>query len=58
MSKVVDSPKAAAQDDQPGNYDELYETLSQFDVDGKGMVQAAELRHILVSLGKFFFSSC
>lgn len=37
------------------NFDDFVETLSQFDSDGKGMIQSAELRHILTSLGKVFF---
>lgn len=35
------------------NFDDFVETLTQFDVDGKGTVKAAELRHILTVLGKF-----
>jgi Ca2+-binding EF-hand superfamily protein len=57
MSEVGD-PSKAKQDDQPGNFDDLVETLSQFDIDGKGMVQAAELRHILTALGKLFHDNC
>jgi Ca2+-binding EF-hand superfamily protein len=48
-----DSPPAEPSN---ANFDEFVETLAQFDVDGKGTVKAAELRHILTALGKSFVS--
>ncbi|KAI6174535.1 EF hand [Aphelenchoides bicaudatus] len=45
------SETPSAEANNATTFDEFVETLTQFDVEGKGTVKAAELRHILTVLG-------